>query len=181
MLAWSGADAWRTWPRARPVLAGLCGVAGVALVMLTVRQISYWENSVALFQHAIEVTGPNPIAHGLLANEWTEQVMYDEAISEYRKGLAIAPHNSALLGNLGELLIRAGRPGEAIAPLTEAVRLLPGEPILRNDLGVALHRSGRIDEAIAQFSESLRMRPDNAVTRQNLQAALAMKEGTDKK
>lgn len=176
MLVWSGEDAWRQWPKARPVLAGLCGAACVASVALTARQIPYWADSVALFRHTIEVTGPNAIAHGYLGDVWKEQVMYEEAASEYRKGLAIAPHNIALLVNLGDVLGLLGRPGDAIAPLAEAMRLQPGDAVIRNALGEALVRAGRIGEAVAQFSEAVRIQPDNAAARQNLQAALAVGE-----
>jgi len=175
MLVFGGADAWRRWPRLRPVLAGLCGAACVASVALTVRQIPYWADSVALFRRAIEVTGPNALAHGYLGDVWKEQVMDDEAISEYRQGLAIAPRNLALLVNLGDLLDRSGRPQEAVGPLTEAVRLQPSDAVIRNALGEALAHAGRIAEAIAQFSEATRIQPDNAAARQNLEAALALK------
>jgi protein O-mannosyl-transferase len=59
MLAWSGADWWQRRPKVRPFLAGLCGVACVACMVLTWRQISYWKNSETLFQHALEVTDRN--------------------------------------------------------------------------------------------------------------------------
>lgn len=176
MLVWSGEDAWRRWPKARPVLAGLCGAACVASVALTARQIPYWADSVELFRHTIEVTGPNAIAHGYLGDVWKEQVMYEEAASEYRQGLAIAPHNIALLVNLGNVLGLSGRPGESIAPLAEAIRLQPGNAVIRNALGEALVRTGRIGEAISQFSEAVRIQPDNAAARRNLQAALALGE-----
>lgn len=159
MLAWSGADAWRRWPTARPVLAALCGAAGIACIALTARQIGYWENSVALFQHAIEVTGPNAIAHGYLGDVWRGQVMYDEAAAEYRRGLAIAPRNLGLLVDLGDALIHSGRTGEAIEPLTEAVGIEPGDPAIRNLLGGALTGQGRWNEAIPQLQEAIRLKP----------------------
>jgi len=159
MLVWSGADAWRRWPKARPALAGLGGAACVACVVLTARQIPYWKDSVLLFQHTIEVTGPNPIAHGLLGDTWRGQVMYDAAIAEYRKGLEIEPRSVAILVDLGAVLGRTGRTGESIAPFAEAARLQPGDPIIRNSLGEALALAGRPLEALPQIQEAIRLRP----------------------
>ena len=153
-------EAWRRWPRARPLMAGFCAAAGIACITLTARQIPYWENSIALFQHAIEVTGPNPIAHGYLGDVWRRQVMYDAAASEYREGLAIAPHNVDLLVDLGVTLSISGHKDEAIAQLTEAVQLRPGDPVIRNVLGNILQSVGRIDEANAQFLEARKIKPD---------------------
>lgn len=172
IVAWGGADAWRRWPKARPVLAGLCGAAGVACIALTAKQISYWENSVALFQHTIDVTGPNALAHGFLGNVWRGQLMYDQAAAEYRQGLAIAPRNVGLLVDLGDALMQSGRTGEAIEPLTEAVRIVPGDPVIRNVLGSALTQQDRSSEAIPQLQEAIRLKPDFAGAHVSLGLAL---------
>jgi Flp pilus assembly protein TadD len=172
MLAWSGADAWRRWPKARPAMAGLCGVACVALVALTARQIAYWENSVTLFRHAIEVTRNNDIAHGCLGDAWYAQSLNDEAISEYRKAIEINPHYVAALENLGAALGAQGRTGEAIAPLTEAARLWAGDARIQVLLGAALASEGRSNEALPHLEAALRLMPDDAVAHSSLGIAL---------
>jgi Flp pilus assembly protein TadD len=173
MLAWSGADAWRQWRKARLAVGILTGVACAACVSVTWTQIAYWENSVTLFQHAIAVTVNNDFAHDALGNAWRDQVLYDEAISEYRKALAINPHYESALVNLGSLLGRVGRSREAIAPLTEAVRLQPNDALLRNALGLALAIEHRPDQALAQFQEAVRLKPGLADAHLGLGSTLA--------
>jgi tetratricopeptide (TPR) repeat protein len=160
MLAWSGADAWRRWPRARPALAGLCGAACVACVALTWQQLSYWESSKTLFLHADEVTENNPIAHGLLGEAWKDEGRYDEALAEYRKALEINPRYVATLVNQGALLARLGRPGEAIAPLSQAVRFTPEDARAHVALGTALALQGRLNAALEQFETAVLVQPD---------------------
>ncbi|MGA3015621.1 MAG: tetratricopeptide repeat protein [Bryobacteraceae bacterium] len=161
MLAWSGADAWRRWPKARPALTCLCGAACVALVALTWRQVSYWENSATLFQHANKVTDNNAIAHGCLGDAWNAQGRYDEALSEYQTALAINPRYLATLINYGTLLMRLGRTGEARAPLVEAVGFTPEDPQARNALGNVLALQGHLNAAQEQFEVAILLQPDN--------------------
>lgn len=164
MLAWSAADAWQRWPKVRPALAGLGGAACLACMALTWRQIPYWEDSRTLFQHSIEVTGPNAIAHTCLAEAWREEEMNDQAIAEYRKALAIGPPPAAAPGiliNLGTLLSFQGRYAEAIGPLTRAVQLKPGDSILRSNLGKLLAKQGHPGEAVTQFEAAIRLKPDD--------------------
>jgi hypothetical protein len=173
MLAWSGADAWNRWPKVRTALAVACGAACLACVALTWRQIPYWRNSVTLFQHTIAVTGPNAIGHGILGQSWEGEVMFDEAIAEYRRGLEVEPHNVGLLVDLGALLGRQGRVAEAVAPLAEAVRLGPDDPLVRNALGAALAALGRTQEALPHLQEAIRLKPDLEAAHATLGTALA--------
>jgi Tfp pilus assembly protein PilF len=161
MLAWGGAEVWRRWPKARPALAGLCGVACLACLALTSRQVSYWESGKKLFQHTLEVTENNYIAHGALAQVWMAEGRNDEAISEYRKSLAINPHYVAALVSFGVLLGRLGRTWEAIAPLSEAVRLDLGDNAeTHTAFGKVLAMEGHLKAAEEQFEVAILQKPD---------------------
>lgn len=66
----------------------------------------------------------------------------------------------------GEMLIRAGRPGEAIQPLRQAVSMRPDAPLIRGTLGHALVASGDdrlLSEAISELSRATQADPDNAM------------------
>jgi Flp pilus assembly protein TadD len=162
MLAWGGAEAWRRWPKARPAGSVLCGAACMACVALTWRQVAYWENSVTLFQHAIQVTDNNAIAHGCLGEAWRAEGLYDEALSEYQKAIAINPRYAPALTNQGALLGRLGRIDEALASLTEAVRFAPdnAQAPARYGLGMVLAIQGHLKAAQEQFEVAILLKPD---------------------
>lgn len=162
MFAWSLADVWLRWPRLRPVLAGLCAAACVACLAVTWRQVSYWENGVTLFRHAIEVTPPNANAHWCLGKEWQQELMYDEAIAEYHKALAINPREVGAMVDLGRVLAREGHIDETIDLWTAAVRLKPHDPEAHNGLGQLLASEGHPNEALAEFAAAIRLKPDYA-------------------
>jgi hypothetical protein len=172
MLCWGAVDIWRRWPNAQPVLTGICGVAAVACVSLTWIQIGYWGSSITLFQHAIEVTQESTVAYGLLGNAFRDEGLYEEAIANYRKVLALDPHEKGGLLNLGGVLSRVGRNDEAIAPLTELARLQPGSAVDQKYLGVALLNQGRASEALAHFAAAVRLKPDDAEAQGAMGAAL---------
>jgi len=161
MLAFAVADAWRRWPKMRPAWVAVCCAAGVALVILTSRQLSYWENSMMLFQHANQVTEDNYIAHGCLGEAFRAEGRYDEALAEYRKALALNPQYVAALINFGAVLGRVGRIAEAIPPLQSAVRLQHDDVAARNGLGLALALEGHLNEALEQFEIAILLDPDS--------------------
>jgi Flp pilus assembly protein TadD len=70
--------------------------------------------------------------------------------------------------NLGDDLLKAGRPAEAVQQYRRAVDLNPGDIESRNDLGIALMRAGTADEATAQFKRVLESDTANAEAHNNL-------------
>jgi protein O-mannosyl-transferase len=163
MLAWGAADVWREWPKARTVLVGLGAAAGLACLVLTARQVSYWENSKTLFVHAIQVTSDNAIAHGCLGDALRVEGRYEEALVEYRQAIAIEPRYVAALVNLGADLGLLGRPLEALSPLSSAIRLKGDDVDARNAFGLALAMQGRLKEAEEQFEVAIRLKPDSVL------------------
>src|SRR6185436_12815520 len=62
-------------PRALAV-CGVCAVAALAAV--TQRQVGYWANSIALFEHARDVTTLNYVAHTNLGLAYNKQKRWEE-------------------------------------------------------------------------------------------------------
>jgi Tfp pilus assembly protein PilF len=159
MLVWSGVEVWGRWPHLRTAMVVVCGTACVACTALTAKQVSYWQNSQTLFEHAIAVTDHSALAHASLGKVWERQGMFDQAIAEYQAALTIAPHSPGLLANLGDLLYRQGRTGDAAASFEQAVQIDPNNAIFHNRLGTML-AAGNPTEAMAQFEAAVRLKPD---------------------
>jgi tetratricopeptide (TPR) repeat protein len=168
MLAWSAADASRRWPKSRPAWIAVCCAAGIALTVLTSKQLSYWENSTTLFRHANQVTEDNYIAHGCLGEALRAQGRFDEALAEYRTAIAINPQYVAALINYGAVLGLVGRTGEAIAPLRTAVRLQHDDVDAHNGLGLALALEGHLNEALEQFEIAVLLDPGSVEAHMSL-------------
>ncbi len=91
MLSWGVADAAARW-RCKP--KGLALTAAVILALLAWaadRQVRYWQNSMTLMEHALEMFENNIVAYNNLGIVFQEKGKYDEALNLYLKALKIKP------------------------------------------------------------------------------------------
>ena len=95
--------------RRRALLAAVSVAAVLALAAVTRAQLSHWSNSVTLFQHAVEVTEGNYVAHVGLAKAFMQEKNWTGAAEHYRAALRLRPGlRDARLG-LDQALREAGR------------------------------------------------------------------------
>lgn len=150
-------------PELSPLPARALGVAAIlwlsVLACIAFAQAGHWRDSVALFSHTIEVTGPNPIAENSLGMALHADGRAEEAVVHLRRAIAILPDYTDAHLNLGSALVGLGKTDEAISFFREAARNDPSNPSVRAALAAALDRGGRLDEAIAEFREVARLVP----------------------
>lgn len=108
-----------------------------------------------------------PYARGKLANlhaevarAYDELGLFDEAVSEYRRALVLAPTFSDLRVRLAMALRRDGDLDGALSELETCLQLTPEYTAARVKYGFALSLAGRVEEARAQWEEVLRRDPD---------------------
>ena len=147
----------------------LCAACVVAVLSTVTRmQLQYWQNTTALFAHAIENTADNDIAQTVLGVALANQHRYDEAIEHYSEALRIQPRSPKAWNNLGLSLVATHRMEEGINAYRNALHLEPAYAEAHNNLATALGQSGKMDEAVREFNESLRLKPDDAGAENNL-------------
>jgi len=144
--------------------------AGSIMVVMavTMNQVTYWKNSISLYEHALAVTSDNYAIHNNLGYVLAEQGRTAEAIRHYREALRIRPGFSSAHINLGLALAKREWIEEAIYHYQEALRLKPDSAKAYNNLGAALEKQGRYDEAVTHFHEALRIQPGQAGVQNNL-------------
>jgi hypothetical protein len=114
-----------------------------ALVVLAVSawiQIGYWQNSIVLFDRAVNVTEDNFLAHNNLGNALAREGRMNEALYHYRKALMLRPNDPTSHNNLGNVLLKQGRFQEAIRHYSKALEIRPDFEEARYNLGMALRR-----------------------------------------
>jgi tetratricopeptide (TPR) repeat protein len=140
--------------------------ASIALALcagLTHAQLRYWHDSIALFQHAVNVTVTNPLAEANLGYALAEQGEHDKAIAHYKTVLQSHPRADATVwNNLGGSLMATGKPEEAINAYQNALKLDPSMGDAHENLAFALARSGRLQESLIHFGDAARLEPENA-------------------
>jgi Tfp pilus assembly protein PilF len=151
-----GAERFRI---SKSIVGVTAGLALAICLVLTHRQLNYWQNDIALFSHAIAVTKDNDKAHLNLGVAFEKAGRKTEALAEYRAALKLEPGRADTHNNIANLLDDAGHPDEAAAEFQEALRLDPKYVAAHNNYGTLLVELGRFDEAMKQYAASAQLDP----------------------
>ncbi len=103
---------------------------------------------------------------------WRQAEIYRDELRFFAHIVAHNPAARGAQGNLGNALLRAGRPAEALAAFRVALEQIPDDIKARANLGVALIRTGRLDEAERELRRALALDPRHTITLQNLAESL---------
>jgi TolB-like protein len=124
------------------------------------------ENLKAALRHAtraVELDSTNANAHFTLGTALSCVGRLDEAIGEERRALALNPHFSAAMGELGRLLAFKGASEEARVHLEGAEALSPHDPTVslwRRSGAIAAFVEDDLEEAVRRQGEAVAARPD---------------------
>jgi len=172
MVAWSvPADVYeqQVW---RIVVAAGAVTLLVMCALLSELQLRYWKDTVALFQHAVDVNPEDSLTQYNLGVALLQAGRIQEAIRHDTEALQLKPDYAPAFNNLANALLQQGKVQEAIGHYEEALRIWPKYAEAHNNLGNALLEAGRIQEAIHHEEEALRLMPDYPDAHNNLANAL---------
>jgi protein O-mannosyl-transferase len=170
---WGAAHLAARWRVPRLAAAAVAASALVPLAAAARLQTAYWRDSVALFEHALAVSGGHHIIHDFLGKAYAAEGRLDDAMRQYEMALALEPRNVEAREDLGTALIAAGRNEQAIAQLREVLRLAPGRPLAAVNLGAALERLGRVAEALEVYRQEVAANPEDEKAQLNLALLLS--------
>jgi tetratricopeptide (TPR) repeat protein len=179
LAVWGVNELTKSWPYRVVALSAAGSMAVVLCLALTRQQLGHWQDSEALFRHALEVTENNYLAHLNLGSALEEKDQIDEAIREFQEAIRLKPGYVLAHNNLGVALVRKGQIDEGISHYHEAIRLKPDYALAHSNLGLALVAKGQIDAAIQEFQDAVRLEPDFAEAHNNLGMALDRKGQID--
>jgi len=154
-------------------LNGLLGIAVLTgCVLVSSRQIHFWENSGTLFAHAIEVTRDNYVARVNYSDYLADTQQWEAAQHQAEEAVRIAPNEAMTHNALGRVLLLEGKPDQAAAELRRAIALhyTPADAV---QLAMALVQQGRTRDAIAEYRNILASTPDLPDALNNLAWILA--------
>jgi tetratricopeptide (TPR) repeat protein len=179
IIAWGLPDLLAKWRNKKIALTMAALLIIIDMSICTHFQLGYWQNSLTLFQHALDVTKDNYVAHFSIAGPLREQGKLNETIYHCSEAIRIKPHYTKAIVSLGTALDEAGRIDEAIEEYKKCLQIAPGEPMALNNLGIALGEQGKFDEAVKCFTEALRVKPDFANAHINISHILTLQGNMD--
>jgi tetratricopeptide (TPR) repeat protein len=172
-LVWWIADLLQGRKSSKVGLAVATGAAVLSCVVLTHRQLSYWQNTVTLFQHAVHVNAQNPPAEFSLGVGLERQGRIEEAMIHYRRALELNPADDQSHYNVGQLLRKQGQWQEAAAEYEAVLHSNPNHVEALLNLAGVLPHLGRAAEATALYEAALRISPESIEGLNNLAWLLA--------
>ncbi|MCP4345679.1 MAG: tetratricopeptide repeat protein [Desulfobacterales bacterium] len=108
------------------------------LMTSTWMQAQHWKNSITLYEHAINVTDNNELAHYNMGNVSLCQGKLDKAIIHLSEALRLNPGNSRGHNDLGAALFYKGNRDEGVAHFRKALQIKPDFVEARDNLQKAL-------------------------------------------
>ena len=179
VIAWGVPDLVARW-RSREIKLATLSAALISILMTTTfLQAGYWTNSIMLFEHALDVTDNNYIAHHKLGEALEAEGKTDAAIRHYSETLRIRPDFVSTHLILGVALRGQGKFNKAIDHFSKVLRLKPDYAEAHKELGIALEGQGNFVEAIRHYLKALEIKPDYAKAHNKLGIILA-RQGRDK-
>ena len=173
MMVW-GVDDFLNWrPHWRRITTLAGGVALAGCLVCARIQLSYWQNSIKLFRHAIEATTDNFVAYTCLGETLRDLGMKKEALMLCTEAVRIAPNSPVAQYNFGMALLQNHKLDEAVEHLAAAARLAPCNSEIQYNLGLVLLLHGKPDEAARYFAAALVERPDFAEAHRRLAQSLS--------
>jgi len=172
-LVWTGAE-WMQRVKVLRIFGGAtCAIVLGLLAAVTVAQLQYWRDSLALFNHALAVSRDNALANNNLGSALARIGRPQEALEHYQEAVRIDPDNARYQDNLATALVRAGQPGAAVDHYVAAIRDDPGFAEAYSNLGALFLAAHHVNEAITNLDKAVKIDPDNAELRSNLGNALS--------
>jgi tetratricopeptide (TPR) repeat protein len=123
IAAWGGAKLLDELGVGKRVRFGLVTIVLALLCFLTSRQISYWENSVSIWSHTLEVTGANALAEKKLGFALVSQGNSEDAVIHFTNAVTLNPADVGSHLNLGAYYAAHDRLPDAMEEFRTAVRL----------------------------------------------------------
>ncbi|HEX4713746.1 MAG TPA: hypothetical protein VH164_02340, partial [Ktedonobacteraceae bacterium] len=163
MVCWGVAS----WAKERhisvPWLAGASAAVLLALTMVTIRQIGYWQDTFTLYSHAARVVRNNWEAEDVIAEELTKQGDPASAMQHYYTANAINPNDALSNLRIGFFEQTSGNPQGALLHFERALHAgdLPAKarPLLWRNMGVAYRDMGDLASARKCFEKSANATP----------------------
>jgi Flp pilus assembly protein TadD len=171
IIAWGVPQLMSGWRYRKIAISGVCIVLFPILMATAWIQTSYWQNSLTLFTHALDVTTDNYVIHNNLGFELAEKGRTGDALKHYREALRINPDFEIAYINLGKALLLEGKVDESIRYYQVLLKIKPDYAGVHHNLGLVLLRKGETENAIFHFQEALRIDNDYAEVYNSLGAA----------
>lgn len=134
----------------------------VILAALTWNQCGYWKDSISVFNHALNVTKDNYVAHNHMGIALHTEGKIEDALYHYNYTLHINPNYPEAYNNRANVYATMGRYQSALEDFDKSIRLNPEYANTYNSRGIVYARLGQDRQALNDFSKAITLYPEHA-------------------
>jgi protein O-mannosyl-transferase len=172
VISWGASEVIEKY-RIRGGVTAVFAVSVIATMScLTVKQISYWHNSIDLFAHAAESVPDNYIAYRILGIEYGKKGDFIAAAENLRRAINIEPYDAEAYYAMGITLTNQQKYNDATYFYMQAINLNPRNANAYYNYGVSLAYLGQYESAIEMYRKALVISPGMEGAKANIGAAL---------
>jgi hypothetical protein len=161
MLAWEIPHCIKREVLRKNILWPVALVFLASLAFLAWQQCAYWKNNIELWNHAIQATEDNYMAHNNLASALLEKGETEKAMHHYHKAIDIN-HYPAAYYNIGIIYYRLGQDQQSIDYFKKAIHEKADYAAAYFNLGIVYQMLGLQQQALEQYNEATRLLPSHA-------------------
>ncbi len=155
IVAWAVPDMLKKWSHRKEAIIALSALCLLCLFLVTWRQVEYWQNSVTLYDHTLQVTNRNSIVYNNRGAAYSDLGNHTQAIADFDKAVDINPRYAIAFYNRGIAYDGLGNHTQAIADFDKAVDINPRYAIAFYNRGIAYNGLGNHTQAIADFGKAI--------------------------
>jgi tetratricopeptide (TPR) repeat protein len=148
MAAWGISELSKKWRYRTVALFVSSTVIFVCLSVVTWTQVRYWQNSIALFDHTLNVTDNNYYAYYGRGGAYVLLGNDSQAIGDYDKAIEIYPKDAEVYFNRGNSYLHIGNYQQAIGDYDKAIQINPKFVEAYNNRASAYSNLGNQSQAI---------------------------------
>ena len=160
-------------PRFRLSVALLSAAALLIALSLQARmQLTFWRDSLTLFQHALAVAGDSNVVHDNIGQALADQHKLDPAAAEFLRALQISPHDGDAHYNLGVVRFEQGQVAQAEQEFRAAIAFARHPARATSTWAFCCSLAATQLGAVAEYRHACQLEPAVSVYRANLGAVL---------
>jgi Tfp pilus assembly protein PilF len=171
VVVWAGADVAQRWRFLQLPLRAASILVVIALAIVSRGQLKYWESSIPLLKHDINVVGSTGTVESNLGMNYYRQNNWQEAEKHILETVRVQPDFQRAHGYLAMIYAQEGRTDDAI----QAIRgMTPDwEAEAHRSVAEIFLSQAKTNEAVAQYAAAANLDPTNASTHETLGSLLS--------
>ena len=162
MAAWGISELAGKWRYRKEALIVSSTVVLICLCLVTWTQVRYWQNSITLFDHAVNITNNNYVAYFNRGLAYRHLGNNRQALGDYDKAIELNPKYAEAYNNRGVVYSNLGNDQQALGDYDKAIELNPKYAEAYNNRGLAYRHLGNDRQTLGDYDKAIEINPKYA-------------------